>query len=86
MLFRSLLVDGRDPFADEAISVSDPSILSIAAPDGNGQVFGTALADGAVTVTVDVGSEDTNRTAGTDDVTVALVVVVAPTPLLVSFA
>jgi hypothetical protein len=81
---RRLLVDGRDPFADETITVSDPAILSVAAPDANGQVFGTALADGTVTVTVDVGSEDANRTAGTDDVTVALVVAAAP--LVVSFA
>ena len=80
---RRLLVDGRDPFADETISVSDPSILLIAPPDGNGQVFGTALADGVATVTVEPGSEDANRTAGTDDVTVTLPVVA--TPLVVSF-
>lgn len=76
---RRLLVDGRDPFADEAISVSDDTILTVAAPDANGQVFVTGLADGTATVTVAPGSEDTNRTAGSDDITVA-----TPTPLVVT--
>ncbi len=81
---RRLLVDGRDPFADEAITVSDPAILSVAAPDANGQVFVTGIADGTATITVAPGSEDANRTAGTDDVTVTTPV--PPTPLVVSLA
>lgn len=76
---RRLLVDGRDPFADEVITVSDPSILAVAAPDGNGQVFVTGLADGISTITVAPGAEDVNRLAGSDDVTV-----VTPTPLAVT--
>lgn len=79
---RRLLVDGRDPFADELIEVSDGTILSVAAPDGNGQTFVTGLADGTATITVSPGSEDVNRTAGSDDVTVTTTI--PPTPLAVS--
>ena len=78
-----LKVDGRDPFADEAITVSDPAILSVAL-QGDGTTLVTALADGVATITVATGSEDVNRTAGSDDVTVATT---APaTPLVVTLA
>ncbi len=79
---KKLLVDGRNPFADEVISVSDGAVLSVAAADADGNVLVTALADGTATITVSPGSEDTNRTAGSDDVTASTPV--APTPLAVS--
>ena len=82
---RRLLVDGRDPFADEVIT-SDGAVVTVAAPDGNGQTFVSVTdgaADGAVaTITVDPGSEDTNRTSGSDDITVSIPV--AATPLAVT--
>ena len=82
---RPLLVDGRNPFADEVITGG--SDLVVAAPDENGVVL-VSVADGAVdgavdTITVDPGSEDVNRSAGSDDVTVS-VPVVASTPLVVT--
>jgi hypothetical protein len=81
---RRLLVDGRDPFADEAIT-ADPNIV-VAAPDGNGQTF-VSLADGAADLgtgdlSVAPGSEDVNRTAGTDTITFS--VPAAATPLVVT--
>ena len=79
---KKLLVDGRNPFADETISVSDGTILSVAAADVDGNVLVTALADGVATITVSPGAEDTNRTAGSDDVTASTPV--PPTPLAVS--
>lgn len=79
---RRLLVDGRDPTTDEAISVSDPNILSVGAPDANGQVFVSGLADGSATISVDPGAGDTNRSTGTDDITVTTFV--PPTPLTVT--
>lgn len=79
---RPLLVDGRAPFADEVITVSDPTILSVAAPDADGNVFVTGLADGTATITVAPGAEDTNRLPGSDDITVETSV--PPTPLVVS--
>lgn len=79
---RRLLVDGRDPFADETIDINDSSVLSVSAPDENGQVFVTGLSDGVATITVSPGSEDVNRTAGTDDVTVTTTV--PPSPLVVT--
>lgn len=79
---RILLVDGRNPTADETITVSDEAILSVAAPDDTGAVFVTGLADGTATITVSPGAEDVNRLEGTDDITVATAV--APTPLVVS--
>lgn len=79
---RKLLVNGRSPFADEVISVSDPTILSVAAPDANGDVFVTGLADGTAIITVEPGSEDTNSSAGSDDITVTTPV--PPTPLVVT--
>jgi hypothetical protein len=82
---RRLLVDGRDPFADETIT-SDGALVTVAAPDGNGQVFVSVVdgaTDGATTsITVDPGSEDTNRTSGSDDITIS--VPVAATPLAVT--
>lgn len=79
---RRLLVDGRNPFADEAISVSDPAVLSVAAPDDQGNVFVTGVADGTATITVEPGAEDINRSAGSDDITVTTFV--PPTPLAVT--
>lgn len=81
---RRLLVDGRDPFADEVITAG-PDIV-IAPPDGSGQVF-VSLADTATdgtveTITVAPGAEDVNRTAGSDDITFS--VPVPPTPLTVT--
>ena len=75
---RRLLVDARDPAADEAITVSDDTILSVAAPDGNGQVFVTGLADGSATITVAPGAADVNRTDGSDDITVSTTVPATP--------
>lgn len=79
---RKVLVDGRQPFADEVITSSDPTILTIAAADANGDVFATGVADGAATISVEPGAEDANRSAGSDDITVSTFV--APTPLAVS--
>lgn len=79
---RRLLVDGRDPSADEAISVSDSSILSVAAADVNGQVFVTGLTDGSATISVEPGADDANRSTGSDDITVTTFV--PPTPLAVT--
>ena len=77
---RRLLVDGRDPFADEAISVG--ADLVVAAPDANGQIFvsvADGVADGSTdTITVAPGSEDVNRTAGSDDITISVPVVATP--------
>jgi hypothetical protein len=83
---RKLLVDGRTPFADETITVSDATILSVAAADANGDVFVTGLADGTATITVAPGSEDAGFSAGSDDITVTTTVVTPPTPLTVSLA
>ena len=79
---RRLLVDGRDPFADEAITVSDDTILSVAAPDANGQTFVTGVADGQATITVSPGAEAVNRSEGSDDIVVSTFV--PPTPLAVT--
>ena len=80
---RKILVDGRQPFADEAISVSDTAILTIAAADANGDVFVSGRSvDGFATITVQPGAADVNRSAGTDDITVSTFV--APTPLAVT--
>ena len=80
---RLLKVDGRDPFADEAVSVSDPTVLSVVL-QGDGTTLVTGLVDGTATITVSPGSEDVNRTAGSDDVTVTTPV--PPTPLVVTLA
>ena len=82
---RRLLVDGRNPTADEAISSDDNgTFLTIAAADADGNVFvsGVADANGTATIFVAPGAEDTNRTTGTDEITV--VTPVAPTPLIVT--
>lgn len=79
---RRLLVDGRDPFADEAISVSDGTIITVAGPDANGQFFVTGLLDGTATITVSPGSEDSNRIPGSDDITV--ITSTPPSPLVVT--
>ncbi len=81
---RRLLVDGRNPFADEVITTSGN--ITVADPDADGNVFVSA-ADGAVdqdtaTVTVAPGSEDTGRSEGSDDITIG--VPAAPTPLAVT--
>ena len=76
---RRLLVDGRNPFADEVITASG---VDVAAADSDGNVFVSAPADavdGAVgSITVDPGSEDTNRTSGSDDITISVPVVTTP--------
>jgi hypothetical protein len=81
---RRLLVDGRDPFADETITAG--SNLAVAAFDANGQVFvsvADGVADGSTdTISVAPGSEDANRTAGSDDITISLPV--PATPLVVT--
>ena len=81
---RRLLVDGRDPFTDEAITAGVGLIVAV--PDTNGQVFVSAdpaATDGEVaTITVDPGSEDVNRLSGSDDITIS--VPVPPTPLAVT--
>ncbi len=79
---RRLLVDGRNPSADEVISVSDDTILSVAAADGDGNVLVTGLADGTATITVQPGAADVNESAGSDDITVSTTV--AATPLTVT--
>jgi hypothetical protein len=77
---RRLLVDGRNPFADEAITATGNIVIRAADPDGN--VFvdtADGAADGDVaSVSVDPGSEDTNRTAGSDDITISVPVVATP--------
>ena len=90
---RNLLVDSgdgrgpRNPDADEAIAVSDSTILSVAAAAADGSVSVSGLLDGTATITVSPGAADTNNTAGTDDVTVTTSVVTPPqTPLTVSLA
>jgi hypothetical protein len=80
---RRLLVDGRDVAADEAVTVSDSSIFTVAAPDANGQTIVTGIADGTATVNVAPGAADANRTAGSDDITVVNATS-ASTPLVVS--
>ena len=80
----SLLVNGRNPFADEVITVSDSSILQVGTPNADGSITITALADGEATITVAAGSEDAGYTDGTDDVTVTTTV--ALIPLTVSLA
>lgn len=81
---RRLLVDGRNPFADETITATGN--ITVAAADAAGNVLVSAAdgaADGDVAgITVDPGSEDTNRTSGSDDITVSVPVV--STPLAVS--
>jgi hypothetical protein len=77
---RPILVDGRNPHADETISVG--SDLLVAAADENGVVL-VSVADGVAdastdTITVQPGSEDVNRTAGSDDITISVPVVATP--------
>lgn len=88
VLTKQLLVDGRDPTADEAISVSADGILSIAPPDADGHTFVTAVADGTATISVQPGAADTDKSAGSDDVVVSVAAVipvpVPSTPLVVS--
>ena len=81
---RPILVDGRNPFADEVITTGPD--LVVAAPDENGVVL-VSVADGVAnaptdTITVAPGSEDVNRLPGTDDITISVPVV--PTPLVVT--
>jgi len=81
---RRLLVNARDPFADETITVG--ANLTVAAPDANGQTFvsvADGVADGSTdTISVAPGSEDAGFTAGSDDITIS--VPVAQTPLTVT--
>lgn len=82
---RRLLVNGRDPFADETIT-TDASVV-VAAPDADGQVFVSAadgVADGTLsTLSVAPGSEDAGFTDGSDDITIS-VPVAPPVPLTVT--
>ena len=81
---RNLLVNGRNPFADEVITVSDSSILQVGTPNADGSVTITALAVGEATITVAPGSEDAGFSEGSDDITTTTTVVTPPTPLTVS--
>ena len=84
---RNLLVNGRNPFADETITISDSTILSTASVDngdGSSTVTVTGLLDGTSTITVAPGTEDTGFSEGSDDITVTTTVVTPPTPLTVS--
>jgi len=83
----TLLVQGRNPFADETITISDPSIISTTSVDngdGTVTVTVTGLVDGLSTITVDPGAEDAGFSAGSDDITVTTTV--PPTPLTVTLA
>ena len=85
----TLLVNGRNPFNDETITISDATILSQASVDngdGSATVTITALADGTATITVAPGTEDAGFSEGSDDVTVTTTVVTPPTPLTVTLA
>ncbi len=81
---RRLLVDGRNPTADEAITAG--AGLDVAAADADGNVLVSASADAtdgeATNISVAPGAEDVNRTAGSDDITIS--VPVAATPLAVT--
>src|ERR1700675_1987658 len=83
---RRLLVDGRNPTADEAITAG--ADLDVAAADTDGNVLvsaGAAGFDGDLTsISVAPGAADVNRTAGSDDITLSVPVVVVPTPLAVT--
>ena len=83
---RNLLVNGRNPFPDEQISVSDSTILQVGTPNADGTVTITGLADGTATITVNPGTEsdDAGFGPGSDDITVTTTVVTPPTPLTVS--
>ena len=90
---RNLLVDSgdgrgaRNPDADEAIAVSDSTILAVAAAASDGSVTVSGLLDGSATITVSPGAADANSSAGSDDITVSTAVVTPPqTPLTVSLA
>lgn len=85
---RALLVNGRNPFADEVITVSDASILQVGTVNADGTILITGLADGTATVTVAPGAEadDAGFGSGSDDITVSTTVVVPPSPLIVSLA
>ena len=81
---RSLLVNGRNPTADEVITVSDPSVLQVGTPNADGSVTVTGLLDGEATISVAPGAGDAGFSEGSDDVTVSTVVVT--TPLVVTLA
>ena len=90
---RNLLIDSgdgrgaRNPDADEAIAVSDSTVLQVGTPNADGSVSVTGLTDGFATITVAPGAADTNSSAGSDDITVTTTVVTPPqTPLTVSLA
>ena len=79
---RPILVDGRNPFADEVITVGPD--LVVAAADDNGVVLvsvAAGVADASTdTITVQPGSEDVNRLPGSDVITIS----VLATPLVVT--
>lgn len=70
---KNLLVDGRNPFADEAVSEDGAgAVISIGAAAADGTVSVTGVAEGTATITVQPGAEteDAQKSAGTDTVTV----------------
>jgi uncharacterized protein YjdB len=80
-----LKVEGRDPFADEtATEDSGDVIITIGAAAADGTVSVTGITEGTANITVQPGSEDGARTAGTDTVTV--VAAADTSPLNVSLA
>lgn len=83
---RFILVNGRDPFADETITVDASLVLDTTTTSGRTAVSAASgVSDGTLsTITVAPGSssEDPNAAPGTDDITIS--VPVASTPLAVT--
>jgi hypothetical protein len=85
---KKILVDSHDgngsrnPSADEVITVSDSTILSVAAADADGNVFVSVTAGAAdqalATISVAPGAADVGQSAGSDDVTVTVAAVLVP--------
>ncbi len=68
---RNLLVEGRNPFGDEGVSEDSGGAIIAIGSDGSGATTVTGVAAGTATVTVQPGSEDGSRTAGSDAITVS---------------
>lgn len=79
---RFILVNGRDPFADETITVDASLTLDTTTTAGRTAVSAAAgVADGTTsTISVAPGSssEDPNAAPGTDVITISVPVVTAP--------
>ena len=76
---RDLLVEGRNPFVDEAISEDSAGAIIAIGPVVEGQpVTVTGVSAGTATITVAPGSEDGSRTAGSDTITVTAPVDTSP--------